>query len=701
MKTKKISFEILLLIVILALHAYVAFSPEARLLNWFQTDDAFYYFVTARNIAEGRGITFDGISTTNGFHPLWMLICIPVFSLAKVNVYLPLRIIIMILALFNAATGILLYRFFAKKFSKETGWFVAIFWTFMPTIHELTSKLGLESGLTAFALVAATSYLSSFDERELKPKNIFIMSILSVLLLFSRLDTIFLVVIMGIWLIFRRTTLRWQVLLDGLIGFLSAMSAYYLRVQNTDNIFNFLPFLYIFIALSLISKVLFQYIFKGFICDSSLSIKKQVLHSTFGLGLSTVFTGGIIFLLHDVFHVFLGFPRAVLIIDLVISVFLMLGWRLAYIFYMRSKQRDYTEDISWKSNGKKWLANAACYFGPILILLVAYMLFNKSYAGSYLPISGTIKRWWGTLPLTVYGQPLKTLGKVLGSWFNPTTKEGPWWLVTAPVNFLIEVVARATGFPQESLAYGNFKRDFGVLIWALVLAFIAWLVYKKKGFIQKAMRDTALFPLFVGCVFHLFNYKATGYLHAKYWYWIPEILCAVMALGILVESILKRYRRYLYGTIASQLLVGTFCLILILNLSIPLLKNYSYENDDPGKHQYILETKFVEERTKPGDIIGMTGGGVIAYFIKDRTIVNLDGLINGSEYYNQLKNAEAYKYLDAIGMDYVYAAQPMILESDPYGWIFKGRLIFLGERGEFDFYRYIRGVKSPDINPQP
>jgi hypothetical protein len=205
----------------------------------------------------------------------------------------------------------------------------------------------------------------------------------------------------------------------------------------------------------------------------------------------------------------------------------------------------------------------------------------------------------------------------------------------------------------------------------------------------------------VGCVFHLFNYKATGYLHAKYWYWIPEILCAVMALGILVESILKRYRRYLYGTIASQLLVGTFCLILILNLSIPLLKNYSYENDDPGKHQYILETKFVEERTKPGDIIGMTGGGVIAYFIKDRTIVNLDGLINGSEYYNQLKNAEAYKYLDAIGMDYVYAAQPMILESDPYGWIFKGRLIFLGERGEFDFYRYIRGVKSPDINPQP
>jgi hypothetical protein len=256
------------LVVILALHAFVAFSPEARLLNWFQTDDAFYYFVTARNIAEGRGITFDGISPTNGFHPLWMLICIPVFSLAKINLYLPLRIIIMILALFNAATGILLYRFFAKKFSKETGWFVAIFWTFLPTIHELTSKLGLESGLTAFALVAALSYLSSFEERELKLKNFLVMSLLGILLLLSRLDTIFIVVIMGIWVVFRKTTLRWQVLLDALVGFLSAMIAYYLRVQNTNNIFNFLPFLYIFFVLPLVSKIVFHYAFKGYVCDS-------------------------------------------------------------------------------------------------------------------------------------------------------------------------------------------------------------------------------------------------------------------------------------------------------------------------------------------------------------------------------------------------------------------------------------------------
>jgi hypothetical protein len=42
-------------------------------------DDAFYYFEIARNVAQGYGFTFDRINPTNGFHPLWLLICIPVY----------------------------------------------------------------------------------------------------------------------------------------------------------------------------------------------------------------------------------------------------------------------------------------------------------------------------------------------------------------------------------------------------------------------------------------------------------------------------------------------------------------------------------------------------------------------------------------------------------------------------------------------
>jgi hypothetical protein len=37
---------------------------------------------------------------------------------------------------------------------------------------------------------------------------------------------------------------------------------------------------------------------------------------------------GIIFTLHDILHVFLGFPRAVILIDVVLSGILLVGWRL-------------------------------------------------------------------------------------------------------------------------------------------------------------------------------------------------------------------------------------------------------------------------------------------------------------------------------------------------------------------------------------
>ena len=43
-------------------------------------DDAFYYFQIAHNLAEGKFSTFDGgITQTNGYHPLWLLLITPFY----------------------------------------------------------------------------------------------------------------------------------------------------------------------------------------------------------------------------------------------------------------------------------------------------------------------------------------------------------------------------------------------------------------------------------------------------------------------------------------------------------------------------------------------------------------------------------------------------------------------------------------------
>ena len=41
-------------------------------------DDAYYYLQIAYNIAHGAGSTFDGITKTNGYQPLWMAIVVAI-----------------------------------------------------------------------------------------------------------------------------------------------------------------------------------------------------------------------------------------------------------------------------------------------------------------------------------------------------------------------------------------------------------------------------------------------------------------------------------------------------------------------------------------------------------------------------------------------------------------------------------------------
>ena len=62
-------------------------------------DDAYYYFEIASRIADGQGSTFDGISETNGYHPLWMAICVipyllGVEGMAAVRVLLTVQVLL-------------------------------------------------------------------------------------------------------------------------------------------------------------------------------------------------------------------------------------------------------------------------------------------------------------------------------------------------------------------------------------------------------------------------------------------------------------------------------------------------------------------------------------------------------------------------------------------------------------------------------
>jgi hypothetical protein len=66
-----------------AVGAPLSLGTEALVASVYFYDDQFYYFQIARNVASGRGFTFDGLHPTNGFHPLWQVLLVPVFGLVS------------------------------------------------------------------------------------------------------------------------------------------------------------------------------------------------------------------------------------------------------------------------------------------------------------------------------------------------------------------------------------------------------------------------------------------------------------------------------------------------------------------------------------------------------------------------------------------------------------------------------------------
>lgn len=102
------------LVGLFAFCAGVACLPEWEFV-YYPLDDAYYYLNTARHIAQTGEWSFDGgLSTTNGFHPLYMLFCVGVWRLFPSDPFTVARIILLANVAFGCVAGYYLYRVTAR-----------------------------------------------------------------------------------------------------------------------------------------------------------------------------------------------------------------------------------------------------------------------------------------------------------------------------------------------------------------------------------------------------------------------------------------------------------------------------------------------------------------------------------------------------------------------------------------------------------
>jgi 4-amino-4-deoxy-L-arabinose transferase-like glycosyltransferase len=149
------------LLAILAFHLAVAWQDLPTLArNGFLYDDSFYAFKIAQNIAEGRGITFDGVHPTNGFQPLYVFLIVPAFLVSGSDLVLPIHIALSMLALTTCLTACLLYLIARRYVGPTASLIAAAIWALSPVVTRQGAN-GLETAMATFMIALSFYYYVS------------------------------------------------------------------------------------------------------------------------------------------------------------------------------------------------------------------------------------------------------------------------------------------------------------------------------------------------------------------------------------------------------------------------------------------------------------------------------------------------------------------------------------------------------------
>jgi hypothetical protein len=149
-------------------------------------DDASYYMTIARNIASGTGVTFDGIHKTNGFHPLWLLMLVPLFLLHKTPETM-IRLVALLQTILLSLAYVVFLRAQVRLFAFPTAALSAVL--FVPLVF-LPSINGMETAVLVLALVVLYGYGAHISQSEFDWRRATLLGVIVGFVLLARLDMI-------------------------------------------------------------------------------------------------------------------------------------------------------------------------------------------------------------------------------------------------------------------------------------------------------------------------------------------------------------------------------------------------------------------------------------------------------------------------------------------------------------------------------
>jgi hypothetical protein len=152
-----------LLIADFVIRLVVAFKPIGFLDDLVFPDDTYYSLQIARAIRRGLGPLY-GLDFTSGFQPLYVFLMAPVYALIPRDLETPIRVALVMLAVWDVAALWMLHRLVARTSRSRAAAVVAMVgWMLSPYVIQ-TSMNGLETVIAAFFLLAALDRLAALRE---------------------------------------------------------------------------------------------------------------------------------------------------------------------------------------------------------------------------------------------------------------------------------------------------------------------------------------------------------------------------------------------------------------------------------------------------------------------------------------------------------------------------------------------------------
>ncbi|MCK5243476.1 hypothetical protein KAR34_13590 [bacterium] len=193
----------------------LAWQPVENLLIFTVSDDMYYYLTLARRFVSGEGLTFDGLSRTNGFHPLYFLLCSLVLKLQLAR-ELTTHLLLTLSSMFGVLTAYLIYCIVQQVTrNKFLGFLAFALYGFNPYVVALDLN-GMETALYGLLLACSVYlYLRLRIARSTKLWEWGLLGVTVGLTFLARTEGIFfpfLVAGDGLWRVFRRDISKAQLI---------------------------------------------------------------------------------------------------------------------------------------------------------------------------------------------------------------------------------------------------------------------------------------------------------------------------------------------------------------------------------------------------------------------------------------------------------------------------------------------------------